>query len=93
LNKLIIISPHFPPINAADMHRVRQSVWYFEEFGWKPTVVCVDEKFVEGVEEPLLLQSLPKGLEIIKVKAFSTKWTRKIGLGALALRSLLFYLN
>jgi len=73
------------------MHRVRQSVWYFEEFGWKPTVVCVDEKYVEGVEEPLLLQSLPKGLEIIKVKAFSTKWTRKIGLGALALRSFFFY--
>lgn len=91
LKKLLIISPHFPPINAADMHRVRQSVWYFEEFGWKPTVVSVDEKFVEGVEEPLLLQSLPKGLEIIKVKAFATKWTRKIGLGALALRSLYFY--
>ena len=73
------------------MHRVRQSVWYFEEFGWKPTVVSVDEKKVEGVEEPLLLSSLPAGLQIIKVRAFSTKWTRKIGLGALALRSLFFY--
>ena len=73
------------------MHRVRQSVWYFEEFGWKPTIVSVDEKYVEGVEEPLLLNSLPKGLKVIKVKAFSSKWTRKIGLGALALRSLLFY--
>ncbi len=93
LKKLLIISPHFPPINAADMHRVRQSVWYFEEFGWKPTVVCVDEGYVEGVQDPLLLQSLPKVLEIIKVKAFSTKWTRKIGLGALALRSLYFYLK
>ncbi len=93
LKKLLIISPHFPPINAADMHRVRQSVWYFEDFGWKPTVVCVDEKGVEGVEEPLLLESLPNGLEIIKVKAFSSKWTRKVGLGALALRSLFFYFN
>ena len=73
------------------MHRVRHSVGYFEDFGWKPTVVSVVEKFVEGVEEPLLLKSLPIGLKIIKVKAFSSKWTRKIGLGALALRSLYFY--
>ena len=73
------------------MHRVRQSVCYFEDFGWKPTIVSVDEKQVEGVEDPLLLKSLPKGLEVIRVKAFSSKWTRKIGLGALALRSLYFY--
>ena len=73
------------------MHRVRQSVWYFEDFGWKPTVVSVDEKYVEGVEEPLLLNSLPNGLEVIKVRALSSKWTRKVGLGALALRSLYFY--
>ena len=91
LKKLLIISPHFPPINAADMHRVRQSVWHFEDYGWKPTVVSVHEAYVEGVEEPLLLKSLPIGLKTIKVKAFLSKWTRKIGLGALALRSLYFY--
>ena len=73
------------------MHRVRQSVWYFEEFGWKPTVVSVDEKYVEGIEEPLLKGSLPIELEIVKVNAFSSTWTRKVGLGALALRSLYFY--
>lgn len=73
------------------MHRVRQSVWYFEEFGWQPTVISVDKKQVEGVEELLLLNSLPSNLENIRVKAFSSKWTRKIGLGALALRSLFFY--
>ena len=66
-------------------------MWYFEAFGWNPTVVSVDEKYVEGVEEPLLLNSLPDGLGVIKVKAFSSKWTRKVGLGALALRSLYFY--
>ncbi|MFP5040680.1 glycosyltransferase, partial [Parasediminibacterium sp. JCM 36343] len=91
LKKLLIISPHFPPINAADMHRVRQSVWYFEQFGWKPTVVSVDEQFIENIVEPMLLETQPTGLEIIKVKAFATSWTRKIGLGALALRSLFFY--
>ncbi len=73
------------------MHRVRQSVWYFESFGWKPTVVSVYEKCVETENEQLLEASLPESLEVITVQAFSTSWTRKIGLGALALRSLLFY--
>lgn len=88
---LLIISPHFPPVNAADMHRVRQSVGYFEQFGYVPTVVCVDASKVESYQDNWLLQTLPKNLEIINVNAFSTSWTRKFGLGALALRSIFFY--
>jgi len=91
MKDVLIISPHFPPINAADMHRVRQSVAYFEVFGWYPTIVSVNETYVEAEIEPLLLESLPLKLVRIKVKAFSSSWTRKIGLGALALRSLIFY--
>ena len=76
MKSVLIISPHFPPINAADMHRVRQSVAYFEDFGWKQTVVTVDESYVEAATEILLSFSLPKKLAIIKVKAFSSTWTR-----------------
>lgn len=73
------------------MHRVRQSLGYYEEFGWKPTVVAVHPDYVEGAQDPLLEQTLPPGLRVIRVKAFSTKYTRKVGLGSLALRSLYFY--
>lgn len=88
---MLIISPNFPPINAADMHRVRQSVGYFREMGWQPTVVMVDPAASEFKSDPLLEQTLPADLEIIRVRAFSTRWTRKLGLGNLALRSLWFY--
>lgn len=73
------------------MHRVRQSVWYFESLGWKPTVVTVHEKHVESALDHVLLQTIPPNLPIIKVKAFSSFWTRKFGLGSLALRSFIFY--
>ncbi|MCB9283009.1 MAG: glycosyltransferase [Lewinellaceae bacterium] len=73
------------------MHRVRQSLGYYEEFGWQPTIVTVYPDYVEGQQDPLLEQTLPEGLRVIRVKAFSTKYTRKIGLGSLALRSLYFY--
>jgi hypothetical protein len=91
MKKLLIISPSFPPVNAADMHRVRQSVSYLEELGWKPTVVVVEPARTEGVMDPLLSQTLPSDLEVIAVNAFSTRWTRKFGLGSLALRSLWYY--
>jgi glycosyltransferase involved in cell wall biosynthesis len=73
------------------MHRVRQSLPYFRELGWEPVVVVVDPIYVEQGQDPLLLDTVPEDVEIIKVKAFSTRWTRKLGLGSLALRSLWFY--
>lgn len=91
MKKLLIISPHFPPVNGADMHRVRQSLPFYRELGWEVTVVTVAPRFVEGNQDILLEKSIPPDTRVIRVKAFDTRWTRKIGLGSLALRSLWFY--
>ncbi len=88
MKKVLIISPHFPPVNSPDQHRVRMSLPFFSEFGWIPTVLTVDPAFVEGFRDPVLEASVPKDVRVIKVKAFSTKHTRKVGLGALGLRAL-----
>ena len=89
--KVLIISPYFAPSNAADMHRIRISLPYFREFGWDAEVVTVDEKYSDMVKDELLLQSIPSYIKIHQVKAFNKKWTSKLGLGSLALRSLWFY--
>ncbi|QKJ30449.1 hypothetical protein HQ865_12005 [Mucilaginibacter mali] len=89
--KVLIISPYFPPVNAADMQRVRMSLPYFKDFGWDAEVVTVDESYVDMVKDNLLLQSIPKDIRIHKVKALDKSWTSKIGLGSIALRSLLYY--
>lgn len=91
LKRVLIISPHFPPVNAADTHRVRMSLPYFNEYGWDAEVVVVDEKNVDLVKDPFLLDSVPKHINIHKVNAFTKKWTSKVGLGSLALRSMWFY--
>ena len=85
--KIIIISPHFPPVNAPDMHRIRQSLPYLQEFGWSPTVFAVDPEYVETSQDNLLLESLPPQTEIHRVKALSTSLTRIFGLGNLGIRS------
>lgn len=89
--RLLIISPHFPPTNAADMQRVRMSLPYFQEFDWEVEVVVVDDQYVDLDRDNLLLESIPSNIIIHKVEAFSKKWTAKIGLGSIGLRSMYFY--
>lgn len=91
MKKLLIISPYFPPINAADMQRVRMSLPYFEQFGWNPEVVLVDENFTDIAQDELLLQSVPKDVILHKVRALKKKWTSKLGVGSIALRSMIYY--
>ncbi len=91
MKKLLIISPSFPPVNAADMQRVRQSLPYFESTGWKPTVVAVDPGRIEMAQDEILLKTIPAGSEIHHVDAFPVGLTRKFGLGNLGIRSLWYY--
>lgn len=91
MKRILIISPHFPPANAADMQRIRMSLPYFKDLGWDAEVVMVNEASVDMVKDSLLMKSIPNYIAIHKVNAFSKKWTSKFGLGSLALRSLWFY--
>jgi hypothetical protein len=73
------------------MHRVRQSVNYFQEFDYEPIVIAVKPDRNEHPQDLTLSKTIPKDLKIHWINAFSTSWTRKFGLGSLALRSLWFY--
>lgn len=91
MKKVLIISPNFPPVNAADMHRVRQSLPYFRKMGWEAVVVAVEPDYVETAQDDLLTQSYPGDIEVIRIKAYRPEKTRKFGLGNLGFRSLLSY--
>lgn len=91
MKRLLIISPYFPPVNAADMQRVRMSLPYFKQFGWEAEVVTVDPQYVDVSKDDLLSESIPTDIKVHYVKAFNKNITSKIGLGSLALRSLFFY--
>ncbi len=91
MKKVLIISPHFAPVNAADMHRIRQSISYYESNDWQAEIVTVDEQYVEGTKDFLLLKSIPSATIIHKVKAFRASITRRFGLGNIAYRSMFFY--
>ncbi|MEO6490697.1 MAG: glycosyltransferase [Ferruginibacter sp.] len=87
MKKVLIVSPHFPPVNTPDMQRVRMSLPYFRDLGWEPVVICVDEQYVEGYIDEILTQTYPKDIKIYRVKAYAARLTRKFGLGSLSMRS------
>jgi hypothetical protein len=92
-NRVLIVSPHFPPINAPDHQRVRISLPYLQEFGWQPHVLTVDPDYVEGVYDPLLEKTIPDNVPITRTKALPLHHTKRLGVGNLGLRALPYLLQ
>ncbi|MCU0527094.1 MAG: glycosyltransferase [Elainella sp. Prado103] len=89
-----MVSPHFPPINAADHQRVRMALPYLKEYGWSAHVLAVESTSIEGgVSDPCLMRTIPDHVPVTYVKALPVWLTRKIGLGSLGLRSLPYLLQ
>lgn len=87
VKQVLILSPRFPPVNAADHHRVRMMLPELAAHGWKATVLAVDPAYVEGEIEEDLVTTIPPDVEVIRVKAIPALLTRKAGIGSLGLRA------
>ena len=79
MNKILIVSPHFPPSNLAAVHRSRLFAQHLPSFGWEPIILAVHENYYEEKLDFNLKEILPKGLRIEKVKALKTTKPRIIG--------------
>jgi Glycosyl transferase 4-like domain len=90
MRTVLIVSPCFPPVSAPEMQRVRMGLPYFSRFGWKPIVLAVEPRFIPGVVDPLLLESVPPEIEIDRVRAIPGSLARRAGLGDLGMRSFPF---
>ncbi|HSY53075.1 MAG TPA: hypothetical protein VK785_01440, partial [Opitutaceae bacterium] len=85
--RLLIISPHFPPVNAPDAQRARISLPYFREFGWEPVVLAVDPRHVPGLHQSRLASALPTDVTVHRCGALPARLTRLAGLGSLGPRA------
>src|SRR5271157_1900814 len=85
--RVLIVSPHFPPVNAPDHQRVRMSLPHLGEFGWEAHVLAVDPRFVEAGADPDLVATLPPATPVTRVGALPAGLTRRLGLGNLGLRA------
>lgn len=87
MKKVLIISPHFAPINAPDMQRARMALPYLRTHGWEPVVLAIAPEHVEGgVLDPLLEATYPADIRVIRVRGLHPRFTRWFGVGSLWLR-------
>jgi hypothetical protein len=85
--KVLIVSPHFAPINAPDMQRVRLALPYLRARGWEPVVLALAPEMIEGgVVEPLLESTYPPDIRVLRVRGIPPAATRWAGIGSLWLR-------
>lgn len=84
MRRILIVSPHFPPVNAPDHHRVRLALPYLRSHDWEPTVLAVEPSTIEGaVLEPRLEAGYPDDIRIVRVRGVSPRLTRPLGFGSL----------
>ncbi len=86
--KVLILSPHFPPANAADMHRVRLVLPYLFAEGTATEVLCANAGMVAGSQDEWLALGMPSDVPIHRVDGFSLLWGKLPGFGTLSARAL-----
>ncbi len=86
MKKVLIVSPHFPPLNAPDMQRVRMSLPFYRQHGWEPVVLAVADRRQVGAREPELLRTLPGDVRVERAGAVPAGLARLFGVGNLGLR-------
>jgi hypothetical protein len=88
MKRVLIVSPHFPPVNAADMHRVRMVLPFLRENGWEAEVLAARPEAVAAPKDIWLEKGLPEDVPVHRVKALGLGWSRVPGLGTLGWRAL-----
>ena len=87
LKRLLIVAPHFPPVNAPDMQRVRMSLPHYRSFGWDPIVLTVDAALQPEPADALLARTVPSDVPVIRTGALPLALTRLFGVGNVAIRA------
>lgn len=87
VRRLLLVSPHFPPVNAPDHQRVRALLPHLRELGWEAEVLCVDAAQVEGPQDELLAQTLPAGLRVHRCGAIPLRLARALRCGQIGYRA------
>ncbi len=86
--RLLIVSPHFPPVNTPDMQRVRMSLPHFVDAGWEIVILTADDHQPLAPVEPDLLATIPRAVRVVRAPVFSRNWSQYLGMNNLGLRGL-----
>ncbi len=90
MEKIFIVSPHFPPSSLPPSQRTRLIVKHLDTFNWYPFIFTVSQEKREELSDEWMVTLIGENFTSIEVGCFDPKITRKFGIGDLGLRMILF---
>jgi hypothetical protein len=86
MRTVLLVSPRFPPLNAADHQRVRMMVPHLRALGWEPVVLALDTEVELGPQEPELAEALAGQARVVRARPLSLRLARLAGVSSLGAR-------
>ncbi len=62
------------------------SLPYYRANGWEPVVLAIGEQWIQSVQEPDLLATIPSDVRVVKTRAVAPRWAQWFGIGNAGLR-------
>lgn len=87
MRKVLLVSPHFPPTNAADMHRVRLLLPFLADNGWKAEVLATAPESVAAPRDEWMAEGLPADVPVHRMRGMGLGWSGIPGFGTLGWRA------
>lgn len=86
--KLLIVSPHFPPTDAVDMHRVRMNLHYYFRNGFQPSVLAVNPSQAGFLTDERLVETIPDDTPVTRVEAMPQRVADLLGITDVSIRAM-----
>ena len=86
--RILLVSPHFAPTNAADSHRIRLLLPFLDELGWESEVLAIRPEQTTFPADEWLLSGIPVGVQVHRVGVLGKPWSSLPGLGILDYRAM-----
>ena len=87
MRRLLIVAPAFPPHPSPATHRARFLARHGRGHGWDVEVLTVrPDRYLEKLDHELAAL-VPQQVRVTRVGALSGRWTRRLGVSDLGLRS------
>lgn len=87
MKRLLIVSPHFPPVNAPDAQRVLGALPHIRSLGWETRVLCVDHRDIDLPPSTDTNTRIPADIQVDRCRAQPSTFSRLLGLRTLGPRA------
>lgn len=67
MKNILMIATYFPPMSGIGTVRVTKYIKYLKKYGWKPTVITIDEQYITNRDDSLL-NDIDDDIKIYKLK-------------------------